>query len=54
MAQDAAFQKRLLLQVVADAGDGAINVDVGQGQTRRRAHSGRASSDFGQFLQVAF
>lgn len=35
-----AFQQHLRLQVVADAGDAAIYVDVGQGQALRRTHSG--------------
>lgn len=42
------------LQVVADAGDGAIHVDVGQGQALRLARSGRTPGDFGQFHQVIF
>lgn len=50
----AAFQQHLLLQVVADAGDAAIYVDVGQGQALRQTHSGSTPGDFGQFRQVIF
>lgn len=53
-ARSRAFQKPGLLQVVADAGDGAVLVDVRLGQALRRPHTGRTSADFRQFGQVLF
>lgn len=42
----------LLLQVVADAGDGAVHVDVGEGPALRGAHSGGTAGDLRQLRQV--
>lgn len=44
--------KVFLSQVVADASDGSVLVDAGEGQTLRLAHAGRTARDLRQFLQV--